>query len=163
MLSEREKQLIEEEARLHEQRRAAVSEALLIVQESRGWVSDENIADVADLLGMSRDEVDGVATFYELVFRRPVGKHVIMVCDSVSCWVTGEERISAHLRQRLGIEPGQTTADGAFTLLPIGCLGACDEGPAMTVDGELYDRLTPEKVDRILAELRSKDGKASHR
>ncbi len=163
MLSDQEKQRIEEEARLHEQRRAAVSEALLIVQESRGWVSDESITDVAEILGMSRDEVDGVATFYELVFRRPVGRHVIMVCDSVSCWVTGEERISDHLRQRLGIAMGETTADGAFTLLPIGCLGACDEGPAMTVDGELYQRLTPERVDEILADHRRRDGETSHR
>ncbi len=151
MLSPEERQKIEEEARHHEQRRAAVSEALLIVQESRGWVSDEGIADVAEILGMSVEEVDGIATFYELIYRKPVGKHVIMVCDSVSCWITGEERISAHLRQRLGIEPGGTTTDGAFTLLPVGCLGACDAGPAMMVDGELFDNLTPERADEILA------------
>jgi NADH-quinone oxidoreductase subunit E len=172
MLSERERERIEEEARLHEQRRAAVSEALLIVQESRGWVSDEGIADVADVLGLSREEVEGIATFYDLVFRKPVGRHVIMVCDSVSCWVTGEERISAHLKQRLGVDFGSTTPDGAFTLLPIGCLGACDAGPAMMIDGELYDHLTPERVDEILGRLgrdaerptnRSKDGEASHR
>ncbi len=153
MLSARERERIEEEARQHEQRRAAVSEALLIVQESRGWVSDEGIADVAEILGLSREEVEGIATFYELVFRKPVGRHVIMVCDSVSCWITGEERISGHLRQRLGIEMGGTTEDGAFTLLPIGCLGACDTGPAMMIDGELYDRLTEEKVDEILGRL----------
>ena len=150
MLSPHERQQIEEEARHHEHRRAAVSEALLIVQESRGWVSDEAVADVAEILGMSREEVDGIATFYELIFRKPVGTHVIMVCDSVSCWITGEERITAHLRQRLGVELGGTTADSAFTLLPAGCLGACDAGPAMLVDGELFDRLTPERADEIL-------------
>lgn len=150
MLTDRERERIEEEARLHEHRRAAVSEALLIVQESRGWVTDDGIADVARALGMSVDEVEGIATFYDLVFRKPVGKHVIMVCDSVSCWITGEERISAHLSSRLGIGPGETTSDGAFTLLPIGCLGACDTGPAMTVDGEVFDRLTPERVDELL-------------
>ncbi len=151
MLSERERQRIEEEARHHEHRRGAVSEALYIVQESRGWVSDEALTDVAEVLGMSRDEVEGVATFYELLFRRPVGKHVIMVCDSVSCWITGEEKITAHLKKRLGVELGGTSADGTFTLLPIGCLGACDEGPAMTVDGELFVKLTPERVDEVLS------------
>ena len=163
MLSDRERELIEEEARLHEHRRAAVSEALLIVQESRGWVSDEGVADVADILGLSREEVEGIATFYDLIFRKPVGKHVIMVCDSVSCWITGEERITAHLEQRLGVAVGQTTTDGLFTLLPIGCLGACDAGPAMMIDGELYDRLTPERVDEILSRYRSNDGETTHR
>ncbi len=100
MLSERERERIEEEARLHEQRRAAVSEALLIVQESRGWVPDEAIAEVAEVLGMSAEEVEGIATFYELIFRRPVGAHVIMVCDSVSCWITGEERMRARTSSR---------------------------------------------------------------
>jgi NADH-quinone oxidoreductase subunit E len=152
MLSERERQKIEEEARLHEHPRAAVSEALLIVQESRGWVPDEAIGEVAGLLGMSTEEVEAIATFYELIFRRPVGAHVILVCDSVSCWITGEEKITAHLQQRLGIGLGGTTPDGQFTLLPAGCLGACDAGPAMMIDGKLYDTLTPERADEILAE-----------
>jgi NADH-quinone oxidoreductase subunit E len=151
MLSERERERIEEEAGLHEQRRAAVSNALLIVQESHGWVSDKSIADVAEILGMSVEEVEGIATFYELVFRRPVGKNVIMLCDSVSCWITGEERILSHLTKRLGIRYGETTPDGVFTLLPAGCLGACDAGPAMMIDSKLYDHLTPERADEILA------------
>jgi NADH-quinone oxidoreductase subunit E len=157
MLSERERERIEEEAGLHEQRRAAVSEALLIVQESRGWVSDESVADVAEILGMSVAEVEGIATFYELIFRRPVGKHVIMLCDSVSCWITGEQRILSHLTKRLGIGYGETTPDGRFTLLPVGCLGACDAGPAMMIDGMLYDHLTPERADEILGTYTTRD------
>jgi NADH-quinone oxidoreductase subunit E len=152
MLSEREKERIQEEARLHEHPRAAVSEALLIVQESRGWVPDEAIGEIARILGMGTEEVEAVATFYEMIFRKPVGTHVIMVCDSVSCWITGEEKIMAHLQKRLGIGLGGTTPDGAFTLLPAGCLGACDAGPAMLIDGKLYDTLTPERADEILAE-----------
>jgi NADH-quinone oxidoreductase subunit E len=152
MLSERERERIDEEARHHEHRRAAVSEALLILQEGRGWVSDEGIADVAAALGMSVDEVDGIATYYELIFRRPVGKHVIMVCDSVSCWIMGEEKIREHLQRRLGIGLGGTTEDGAFTLLPVGCLGACDAGPAMMIDGKLFENLTIEKADEILSQ-----------
>lgn len=163
MLSEREKERIEEEARQHEHPRAAVSEALLIVQESRGWVPDEAIAEVAAILGMGREEVEGVATFYELIFRKPVGKHVILVCDSVSCWITGEERILAHLQHRLGVALGGTTPDGAFTLLPAGCLGACDAGPAMMIDGTLYDTLTPERADEILARYgKGADAQTSH-
>jgi NADH-quinone oxidoreductase subunit E len=161
MLSDHERERIEEDARLHEHRRAAVSEALLIVQESRGWVSDEAVEDIAQVLGISREEVEGIATFYELIFRKPVGRHVIMICDSVSCWITGEERITGHLKQKLGVELGGTTQDGSFTLLPIGCLGACDTGPAMMVDGELYDRLTPDRVDEILADHGFQDGRAA--
>jgi NADH-quinone oxidoreductase subunit E len=163
MLSEREKERITEEALLHEYPRAAVSEALLIVQESRGWVPDEAIVEVAGLLGMSTEEVEAVATFYELIFRKPVGRHVILVCDSVSCWITGEEAILSHLERRLGIGLGGTTPDGEFTLLPAGCLGACDAGPAMMIDGKLYDTLTPERADGILAEYgMGADAQTSH-
>jgi NADH-quinone oxidoreductase subunit E len=153
MLSDRERHLIETEARSFPDRRAAVSEALMIVQESRGWVSDEAVADVAQALGMSADEVDGVATFFELVFRRPVGKHVILACDSVSCWVTGYEGILDHLKHRLGIGLGETTADGLFTLLPAGCLGVCEQAPAMMIGDEVFGNLTPGKVDEILSQL----------
>ena len=163
MLSERERERIDEEARHHEHRRAAVSEALLILQEGRGWVSDEGIADVAGALGMSVDEVDGIATFYDLIFRKPMGKHVIMVCDSVSCWITGEEKILEHIKRRLGIGLGGTTKDGAFTLLPVGCLGACDAGPALMIDGKLFENLTPEKADTILSLYgMGADGETAH-
>ena len=151
MLSEQERQKITEELKQHDHPRGAVSEALLIVQEHRGWVPDEALPEVASLLGMSTEEVEAVATFYELIFRHPVGRHVILLCDSVSCWVTGEEGILAHLQKKLGIGWGGTTPDGQFTLLPAGCLGACDQGPAMMIDGTLYDTLTPEKADQILA------------
>ncbi len=93
MLSERERERIVEELRHHEHPRGAISEALMVVQEHRGWVPDEALADVAAALGVSAADVEAVATFYELIDRKPVGRHVIMLCDSVSCWVTGEERI----------------------------------------------------------------------
>ncbi len=163
MLSDRERQLIEAEVTHHEQKRGAVSEALMIVQESRGWVSPEAIRDVAQVLGMTEEEVDGIATFYDLVYRSPVGKHVIMVCDSVSCWVTGEPKISDHLCRRLGVEMGQTTVDGMFTLLPVGCLGACDRGPALLVDGQIVEDVTPERADQIIARCRKEsDAHTAH-
>ncbi len=163
MLSEQERQKIAEEMKLHEQPRGAISEALLIVQEHRGWVPDEALSDVAGMLGVSTADVEAVATFYELIFRKPVGKHVILLCDSVSCWVTGEEPLREHLQKRLGVGLGGTTPDGQFTLLPAGCLGACDQGPAMMIDGKLYHTLTPERADEILAEYgMGADAQTSH-
>jgi NADH-quinone oxidoreductase subunit E len=130
--------------------RAAVAEGLKIVQRRRGWVSDEDLRDVAGALDMSEAEVDSIATCYNMIFRRPVGRHVILLCDSVSCEIMGYADLRSHLAARLGIDLGQTTADGRFTLLPVACLGACDRAPAMLVDGVLYGNLTPQKVDDVL-------------
>jgi NADH-quinone oxidoreductase subunit E len=151
MLTAEEKKEIEAEFPCYEQKRAVCVEALKIVQRHRGWVSGEALIEVADFLEMTPAELDAVATFYNLIFRKPVGKHIIMVCDSVSCWIMGYERILQHLQDRLGIGLGETTADGVFTLLPIACLGACDQAPAMMIDAELYGNLDPAKIDKILA------------
>ncbi len=151
MLSQEEIAEIEHELPVFPHRSAAVIEALRIVQRHRRWVSDEAVADIADFLGMSRDEVDSVATFYNMIYRRPVGRHVIHVCDSVSCWLMGYESLKAALAAKLGIEYGQTTPDGRFTLLPICCLGTCDRAPAMFVGDDLYRDLKPGDLDGILA------------
>jgi NADH-quinone oxidoreductase subunit E len=150
MLSETERTEIEAEVRRYPDRQAGCIDALRIVQKHRGWVSDEGIRDVAGSVGISRHEVDAVATFYNLIYRRPVGRHVIHVCDSVSCWIMGCDRVCERLQQVLGIGWGETTGDGRFTLLPIPCLGACDQAPAMLLDGELHVGLTPETVERTL-------------
>ena len=150
MLTETERREIEEEIRHYPDKRAACIEALKIVQRHHGWVSDDNLKSLAGVLGLTPDELDGVATFYNLVFRKPVGKHVILLCDSVSCWIMGAEHMHAHLASRLGIEMGQTTGDGRFTLLPVVCLGACHRAPAMMVGEDLHDRLTPERIDTVL-------------
>jgi NADH-quinone oxidoreductase subunit E len=151
MLTEEERGEIEAALAQSDGKRAAVVEALKIVQRHRSWVDDEGARDLAEYLGMTVDEVDGVATFYNLIFRRPVGRHVILICDSISCWILGYEDLRAHLTERLGIGLGETSADGRFTLLPIPCLGRCDHAPAMMVDEELYGDLSREKVDEILA------------
>ncbi len=151
MLTAEERKEIEADVALYPYRRAGTIEALKVVQRHRGWVSDESVKDVAELLGMTPDEVDGVATFYNLVFRRPVGRHVILLCDSVSCWVMGHDAIRDRLQARLGIRPGETTPDGRFTLLPTVCLGACDRAPAMMIDGDLHGGLDPGTIDAILA------------
>jgi NADH-quinone oxidoreductase subunit E len=150
MLTEEEKREIESELQHYEQKQAACIEAMKIIQRHRGWVSDESIQDIARLLEMTPDELDSVATFYNLIFRRPVGKHVILMCDSVSCWIMGYEGLRKHLTQRLGINLGETTPDGRFTLLPVVCLGTCDHAPALMIDNDLYRDLDPEKIDAIL-------------
>jgi NADH-quinone oxidoreductase subunit E len=142
---------IEHELPLFPRKSAACIEALRIVQRHRGWVSDDAIRDIAAFLEMSESELDGVATFYNLIYRRPVGRHVIHVCDSVSCWIMGYDALREALVKKLGIQPGQTTPDGRFTLLPIPCLGTCDRAPAMFVGEDLHRDLTPSDVDGILA------------
>jgi NADH-quinone oxidoreductase subunit E len=150
MLSPEERQEIEAELPRYPQKQAVCIDAMKIVQRHRGWVSDESIRDIAELLDISPDELDGVATFYNLIYRKPVGRHVILLCNSVSCWVMGYERLRERLYQRLGIQLGETTPDGRFTLLPIVCLGTCDHAPALMVDNDLHRDLSPDSVDRIL-------------
>jgi NADH-quinone oxidoreductase subunit E len=150
LLSEQEVQEIRPLLEHYEQKQAACIDALKIVQRHRGWVSDESLKDLAGLLEMSPEELEGVATFYNLIFRKPVGRHVILVCDSVSCWIMGYQSIRSYLTARLSIDLGQTSADGKFTLLPIVCLGACDHAPVMMIDDTLYHDLDPNKIDRIL-------------
>jgi len=149
MLSEKEREEIIAELRGYTHKQAACVKALQIVQQHRGWVSDE-MSDIAELLGMTQEELQGVASFYSRIYRKPVGKHVILLCDTVSCWVMGYEGVLVRLSQRLGISMGETSADGQFTLLPAACLGACDRAPAMMIDDDLYTELNPEKVDEIL-------------
>ena len=141
-------------ARNAEQKRAASLDALKIVQKRFGFVSDQHLAEVAALLEMTPAELDGVATFYNLIFRKPVGRHVILLCDSVACWVMGEAAARAQLRERLGLNPGETTADGRFTLLPIVCLGYCDHAPAMMVDDDQYGDLDAGRLDEIIERYR---------
>lgn len=147
MMNETLKTQIEHEAGLFERRSAACIEALKLVQHENGWVDDDNIREIAALLDMTPDEVDSVATFYNLICRRPTGRHIIRICSSVTCWVMGYEALVA----RLGIQPGQTTADGRFTLLTNQCLGACDHAPVLMIDDDLYCDVTTDGLERILA------------
>lgn len=150
VLTDAERHEIEHELTHYPDSRAASIEALKIVQKHRGWVPDGAIAPVAQLIGMGAAELEGVATFYSLIFRKPVGRHVIKVCDSISCHLTGYDELQAALEKKLGIRHGQTTADGRFTLLPICCLGNCDHGPSLMIDDNTYGDVTPESVDGLL-------------
>jgi|SRR5579884_3373752 len=154
MLTDLERREIEHELTHYPDRRAACVEALKIVQRRHGWVSDENLKGVAELLGMTADELDGVATFYNLIFRKPVGRHVVFICNSISCWTMGYDVIRHAITQRLGVTFGQTTPDKRFTVLPIVCLGACDHAPVIMIDEDLHGKVEPDKVDAILDRYR---------
>jgi NADH-quinone oxidoreductase subunit E len=150
MLNETEIQEINAELARAATKTSASVDALNIVQRHRGWVPDEAVKDLAPLLDMTADELDAVATFYSFIFRKPVGRHVILVCDSISCWVMGYSPLLDLLKTKLGIAFGETTPDNRFTLLPISCLGACDRAPAMMVDEDLYGPVTQEVMEEIL-------------
>ncbi len=150
MLTEEEQREIAAEFPHYAQKRAVCIDALRIVQRHRRWVCDEDLQDLARFLEMTPDELDSVATFYNLIFRRPVGQHVIFWCNSASCWVMGSDRLRERLAARLGIQPGETTPDGLFTLLPIACLGACDHAPAVMIDNDLVPDVNVDQIDNVL-------------
>lgn len=149
-LSDEEIGAIENEISHLPDRESAAIEALQIVQKARGWISDESLNAIARLLGMSSAALDSIATFYNLIHRSPVGRHVIMVCDSVSCYVMGCQNVNAALQEHLQIKPGETTEDGKFTLIPIVCLGACDRAPVMLIDEDLVGDVRPDALESIL-------------
>ncbi|SRR5260221_7009660 len=151
MLTEVEIQAIDHEIKLLPHKKAAVIEALKIIQQHRGWVSDESVEAIADYLEISPAEVDSIATFYNLIFRKPVGRHVILLCDSISCYVMGYIGLYEALQQKLAIRFGETSRDRRFTLLPNACLGCCDHAPALMIDEDLYRDVTVEMLDRILS------------
>ncbi|HET7212070.1 MAG TPA: NADH-quinone oxidoreductase subunit NuoE [Terriglobia bacterium] len=154
MLSPEERREIESEFAHYPDKRALTIDAMKIVQKHRGWVSDDALKDISELLEVPVSDLDSVATFYNLIYRKPVGRHVILVCDSISCWMMGYDRLRDHLTRRLGIKMGETTADGRFTLLPIVCLGTCDHAPAMMVDEDLHRDLDTKTIDSILEQYK---------
>lgn len=134
--------------------RAASIDALKIVQEEEGWVPDGAIPAIAEVLGIPASDVEGVATFYSQIFRQPVGRHIIRLCDSMVCFINGHEAVQESLRAHLGIGPGETTADNRFTLLPVCCLGNCDKGSTLMIDDDTYSGLTPENVVALLEQYK---------
>lgn len=120
-------------------RSAAAIDALKIVQQHRGWVSDESLKAIARHLDMSAEELDSIATFYNLIFRQPVGEQVILLCNSVTCWLKGCDSLQQQITDQLGIGLGETTTDKQYTLLPVTCLGACDKAPVMMIGDDLYE------------------------
>jgi NADH-quinone oxidoreductase subunit E len=149
------KQSLTEKITRAEHPRELVVDVMFALQDHYGYLSDEAVEEAAQLLGMSPLEVEELATFYCFVYREPVGKYVIHICDSLICWMDGQESLTEHLCRKLGIKMGETTADGLFTLLPVCCIGYCDRAPAMLVNRRVYGELTAAKIDDILDKLRA--------
>ena len=155
-LTQAEVDEIEHEMTLYPYKRAVGLEALKIVQKHQGWVSDESLLAISSYLDISVSELEGVATFFNLVYRKPVGRNVILFCNSVSCWIMGCEGLRKHIKENLDIDYGGTSDDNEFTFLPVPCLGDCDRAPVMMVGPDLHRNLTPEKIDKIILDYSQK-------
>ncbi len=145
-----DRKAIEHETHQYEDPRAASIEALKIVQKRHGWLPDGAIPAIGSVLGIPASDIEGVATFYNLIYRRPVGRHVIKVCDSVACFLTGYAEVKGAFCRYLSIGLGETTADGRFTLLPTCCLGACDKGPVLMIDEDTHGDIEPDGIEQLL-------------
>ena len=150
---ELKKSLLKQLEHVEDPRELAV-DVMFAIQDHYGYLTDEGVQETAGLLDMSALEVEQLATFYTFIYREPVGRYVIHVCDSVVCWMDGYESVREYLCRKLNIQPGETTADGLFTLLTVCCIGYCDRSPAMLVNKKAYGNLTAEKIDGILTKLR---------
>ncbi len=150
------KDKIEEIAKRYPDRRSAVMPALYLAQEKYGYLSKEAMEEVAGILSLPPVQVYEIATFYTMYNRQPVGRYHIQVCTNVSCMLLGAENLVDYIKKRLGIEVGETTSDGLFTLSTVECLGSCGTAPVMQINDEYYENLTKEKVDDILNTLKSK-------
>lgn len=148
-LSEAELTEIDREISHVPYRSAAAIDALKIVQSHRGWVCDESLQAIAHHLEMSPAELEGIATFYNLIFRRPVGDKVILLCNSITCWIKGCDNLQEKITDQLGIGLGQTTPDNRYTLLPVTCLGACDKAPVMMVGDDLLENVTEQDMQTL--------------
>ncbi len=137
-----------------EQRRSAVLPALYLVQSQHGYITANAIRYVAELLGMTRADVEDVVSYYSMFYTKPVGKFVLNVCRTLSCALNGAERVTEALSAKLGILPGQTDATGTFTLLEVECLGACDRAPVVLVNDAWHECLQPGAVSQLVDDLR---------
>jgi NADH-quinone oxidoreductase subunit E len=143
-----------------DQRRSAVLPALYLAQHQQGYITANAIRHVADLLGITRADVEDVVSYYTMFYTRPVGKFVINVCRTLSCAINGAERVTEELTTKLGIKPGETDASGTFTLMEVECLGACDRAPAVMVNDSWHECLKPEDASRLIDDLRTRGERA---
>lgn len=157
MLREKYGQEIEAILAKYPVKRSAVLPLLYLVQREYGYCTEEGIREVAEITGVSPTEVREVVGFYTLFYDHPIGRHRIQICDDLPCALRGADDLVAHATRRLGIRPGETTPDGRFTLETVMCIGACHRAPAMQVDLEFVENVTPEVFDRVVEEL-SRDG-----
>jgi len=157
VLREKHNDEIKEILSRYPDKRSAVMPVMYLAQREYGHLSDEAMREIAELLDMSISDVYSVAGFYTLFYKEPVGEHVIHVCNDFPCALRGADELLDHVCQRLGIQPGETTADGSITLETAMCVAACDRAPVMQADLEYFENLTTDEVDQILDGLRSGD------
>jgi NADH-quinone oxidoreductase subunit E len=136
--------------------REAAVDVMKALQAHYGWLTDEAVVEASGLLGLSPLQIEELATFYEMIYRRPVGRHVVHVCDSISCWAMGGETLLSHLSRLLNIKPGETTPDGLYTLLPCCCLGNCGEAPTMMIGDTICSRVTVENAAGLIERERNR-------
>jgi NADH-quinone oxidoreductase E subunit len=139
-----------------DRRRSAVLPALYLVQHQQGYVTANGIRHVAELLGITRADVEDVVSYYSMFYTRPVGKFVLNVCRTLSCALNGAERVTEEISHALGIRPGETDATGTFTLVEVECLGACDRAPVVMVNDVWHECQKPEDVRTLIDDLRAK-------
>jgi NADH-quinone oxidoreductase E subunit len=139
-----------------DQRRSAVLPALYLAQSQQGYITANAIRHVAELLAITRADVEDVVSYYTMFYTRPVGKYVVNVCRTLSCALNGAERVTEALTAKLGIKPGETDASGTFTLMEVECLGACDRAPAVMVNDAWHECLKPEDAAKLVDDLRAR-------
>lgn len=137
-----------------DRQRSALIPLLFVIQRERGWVDNAGVNFLARFLGLEVTDVWETATFYSMFNLRPVGRHHIQICKTLSCKIMGEPEITEHICQKLKIHPGETTEDGKFTVTLVECLGSCGTAPMMQIGFDYYEDLTTEKVDKILDKLK---------
>ena len=155
MLPDNVKEALAKEIENAEYPKELAVDVMFALQDHYGYLNDEAVAEAASLLNLTPLEIEELATFYTFLYREPIGKYVIHVCDSVICWLDGYESIRDYLCQKLNINVGETTSDGLFTLLPVCCIGYCDRAPAILINRRVYGRLSAEKLDGILEKLKA--------
>lgn len=154
MISETKRQQFDELVARYPEKRSALIPLLHEVQAEVGHLSPEAVAWVAEYLGLSPADVMSVASFYDMLHLEPVGKHLIYVCQNLTCALRGSERLIRHLEATLGIRMGETTPDGKITVKRMECLASCGTAPSIQVDGVYHHEVTPEALDALLADLR---------
>jgi NADH-quinone oxidoreductase subunit E len=154
LLSERSKTEILRMRDEYPDPQSALLPALYLAQEDYGgWLPEEAFDEVAAVLGLPPTLTVAAASFYTMLNRKPVGRHLIQVCTNISCSLLGAEHLVAYIGHKLGIKPGESTPDGRFTLLEVECLGSCGTAPMMQVDDKYHENLSEDKVDQILTSL----------
>ena len=139
-----------------DRRRSAVLPALYLVQQQQGYITANGIRHVAELLGITRADVEDVVSYYTMFYTKPAGKFVLNVCRTLSCAINGAERVTEEMSHKLGIKPGETDPSGTFTLVEVECLGACDRAPVVMVNDAWHECLKPQDAAKLIDDLRAK-------